>query len=309
MRHPYVLALLLALGWPLASHAQQPFEQLGVKVDILSLTHGRFPEYFANDSLRRIGSVVYDTRRERVAYLLPPDSLEGRMESEITARWVSPDPLAEEDAHLSPYVFAANNAVRYNDPDGRKVIYGAGATPEFRKQFAASVQYMNAHHTSGMLAGLQSSEKTYYIAPGSKTAGPNFDPKTNTIHWDPKTGAIFTNKNKIHLVSPTVLLNHEIDHANQHDKNPAQQKKDGNTPDAQYENKEERRVITGSEQETAHQLGEVPAGEATRTDHAGALFEMKSSTSNELAESAGAQVVGHRPAPQPQQPKQPEKKQ
>jgi len=122
MRHPYLLALLLALGLPLAVHAQQPFEQFGVKVKILTLTNGRYPEFFDNDSLRRIGTVVYDTRLERVAYLLPPDSLVGRLESDITARWISVDPLAEKDAHISPYAFCRNNALYYSDPDGRQVI-------------------------------------------------------------------------------------------------------------------------------------------------------------------------------------------
>lgn len=307
MRHPYVLALLLALGWPLALHAQQPFEQLGVKVEILSLTHGRFPEYFANDSLRRIGSVVYDTRRERVAYLLPPDSLEGRMESEITARWVSPDPLAEEDAHLSPYVFAANNAVRYNDPDGRKVIYGAGATAEFRRDFASAVKYLNAHGAGGMLASLQASKETYYIGGREAGKGPNFDPATKTISWNSRDGSLNSDGKKIHISSPAALLNHEIDHANKFDKNPQQSTKDKATPDAQYGDKEEKRVITGSEQETAHKLGEVPEGEVTRTDHFTSLLPMTGPTSTQIADMGAA--TGHRQAPQPAPQPKPKEKQ
>ncbi len=133
MRRLYTLVVLLVMSWPLAVRAQQPFEQLGVKVDILSLTHGRFPEYFENDSLRRIGSVVYDTRLERVAYLLPPDSLVGRSKSEVTARWLSVDPLAEKDAHISPYVFCRDNAILYKDPDGREVFIAYQANGEDRK--------------------------------------------------------------------------------------------------------------------------------------------------------------------------------
>ncbi len=128
MRYPYFFALLLALGLPLVAHAQQPFEQFGVKVKILTLTNGRYPEFFDNDSLRRIGTVVYDTRLERVAYLLPPDSLVGRLESDITARWISVDPLAEKDAHISPYVYVQNNPVRYMDPDGRELVDPKGKT-------------------------------------------------------------------------------------------------------------------------------------------------------------------------------------
>jgi hypothetical protein len=122
MRYFYFFALLLVLCLPAAVYAQQPFEQFGVKVKILTLSNGRYPEFFDNDSLRRIGTVVYDTRLGRVAYLLPPDSLVGRLESDITARWMVVDPLAEKDAYISPYVFVRNNALLYTDPDGREVI-------------------------------------------------------------------------------------------------------------------------------------------------------------------------------------------
>ena len=63
-----------------------------------------YPEFFANDSLRRIGSVVYNTRLRRIAYLLPGDSLVGRPRPEVTSRWFSPDPLAEKFMSISPYV-------------------------------------------------------------------------------------------------------------------------------------------------------------------------------------------------------------
>ena len=49
-------------------------------------------------------------------------------------------------------------------------------------------------------------------------------------------------------------MNHEIDHAVQFDQNRQQQIKDASMQDENYGNKEERRVITGSEQETAKKL-------------------------------------------------------
>jgi hypothetical protein len=137
------LCFALVLGLPLVARAQQPFEQFGIKVKILSLSNGRYPEYFPNDSLRRIGTVVYDTRLKRVAYLLPADSLVGRAKSEITSRWWVVDPLAEKSAHISPYVFVRNNAVRFNDPDGREekdVILRGNKRQEALQQLQASVQ-------------------------------------------------------------------------------------------------------------------------------------------------------------------------
>ena len=121
MRYLYAF-LLLALGLGRAAHAQQPFLKYGVTVKVATLSNGRFQEFFTNDSLRRIGSVVYDTRLHRVAYLLPPDSLVGHAKAEITSRWMSPDPLAEKFMYESPYNFVSNNPVNKFDPDGRSGI-------------------------------------------------------------------------------------------------------------------------------------------------------------------------------------------
>ncbi len=119
MLHRYLLLLTLFFGLAPALYAQQPFERFGVKVKVLTLSNGRYQEFFTNDSLRRIGSVVYDTRLRKIAYLLPPDSLIGRIRSEVTSRWVSPDPLAEKMMYITPYAYGLNNPVRFFDPDGR----------------------------------------------------------------------------------------------------------------------------------------------------------------------------------------------
>ena len=132
MRHRYFLLLLSLL--PLALRAQQPFERLGVRVPVLSLTNGRYPEFFDNDSLRRIGSVVYNTRLQRIAYLLPADSLTGHAPAEVSSRWMVVDPLAMKDNFISPYAFCRDNAIRWNDPDGRQVIDGKGNVVTITKQ-------------------------------------------------------------------------------------------------------------------------------------------------------------------------------
>lgn len=83
------------------------------------------------------------------------------------------------------------------------------------------------------------------------------------------------------VMSPATVLNHEADHALQEITNRSQKKKDANTPDAQYGNKEEKRVIEGSEQDTAKKLGEIKDGEVTRTDHNGQAIITKGPTSTE----------------------------
>ena len=81
------------------------------------------------------------------------------------------------------------------------------------------------------------------------------------------------------VISATTALNHEGDHALQSVENPKQYSADLATPVEGYDNKEEQRVIEGSEQETAKALGEIKEGEVTRKDHRGTLIETVSPTS------------------------------
>jgi len=189
-------------------------------------------------------------------------------------RFSTPDPLAEKYYSISPYAYCGNNPVRFVDPDGKKILYAASASKEFKKNFAQSVQYLNTHKAAGMLYQLEKSESIYYIT--ETNGGSFYNSGTNTISWDP-TKALLTNEG--HELSPTTVLNHEIDHALQDDKSPEQQEKDRKTPDARYGNKEEKRVIEGSEQETAKKLGEIKEKEVTRKDHGGTLYQTISPTS------------------------------
>ena len=62
---------------------------------------------------------------------------------------------------------------------------------------------------------------------------------------------------------------------------PEQKKIDKATADEDYENKEEKRVITNSEQDTAIKLGEIEKGEVTRTNHKGHGYETTGPTTTE----------------------------
>jgi hypothetical protein len=138
---------------------------------------------------------------------------------------------------------------------------------------------MNEHKISGMLYQLEKSPQTYYIAEGEHLEGSYYDRLTRTITWSSLTGLQTSNGYKM---SPVEILNHEIDHALRHDKNPHEQTKDINTNDSQYKNKEEKRVIEGSEQTTAQKLGKLSEGEVTRSTHKGGkIYETISPVSDE----------------------------
>jgi hypothetical protein len=107
--------------------AQNPYESIGKpmpKGKILTLTNGKYPEVIENDTVVRIGSVMFNTVTGEVVAFLEKDTLhtEYSLEPDVVSRWLSPDPLAEKYLQWSPYVYGANNPIKFIDPDGRDII-------------------------------------------------------------------------------------------------------------------------------------------------------------------------------------------
>ena len=94
-----------------------------------------------------------------------------------------------------------------------------------------------------------------------------FDPNTDTIGWDPYS-ALRTTRGGTQ--SPALGLGHEVDHAVE---NPAAEQHFMNRFDRVFDNKEERRVILGSEKHAARTLGESP-----RHDHSGDTYRVPNPT-------------------------------
>lgn len=174
--------------------------------------------------------------------------------------------MTDKYSEYSHFVYTANNPILYIDPDGKKIVFPENASPDFKKAFTRSWGFINRNCADDIFAKLEKSKQIYTIS--ETKGGSHYNPKTRTISWDPNSGS--TIREGVDL-SPTVILNHEGDHDLQHDQNPEQFKIDADTPDQQYGNKEEKRVIEGSEQQTALKLGEIKEGEVTRKDHGGYL--------------------------------------
>jgi hypothetical protein len=141
-------SILLVAG---SIHAQDIFKQHGYDRETLTLSKGRYKETFINENVMQIGTVLIDTRTDKVVRFLEEDATELAYKAENTSRFLTPDPLAEKYPQLSPYAYCANNPVRYIDPDGRD-IWEINAFGEIIKRMKDKTQdafYMVAKDAEG----------------------------------------------------------------------------------------------------------------------------------------------------------------
>lgn len=158
LRHFHFLLGLLLLVQPLL-HAQNPYERLGVKSDPLTLSQGRYQEFFPNDTLVQIGSVIFNTITQEVVGFVEPDSSGLDFPADVASRWLSPDPLAHMFPEWNPYNYTFNNPVYWTDPDGRCPICpllvkgGAAAAADALLQMTFAYAFDDNVNTFSQAAG------------------------------------------------------------------------------------------------------------------------------------------------------------
>lgn len=161
MRTAKLLSATLLLLVYLTATAQDynPFKSIGKKGKILTLSKGKYVEFFDYDTIQRIGTVLINIRTKKVVKLLNAEqTLKKFSDNSSASRWFSPDPLADKFSQWSPYTFCYNNPLLYADPDGRSgivtidkntctvtitstyTLYGSGASLALANEVAASMQ-------------------------------------------------------------------------------------------------------------------------------------------------------------------------
>lgn len=201
--------------------------------------------------------------------------------SEVMTGWLSVDPMADKYPNISPYNYCMWNPVKLIDPDGCIVVPAENSTPQFVEYINQAKLLLCQKGAANILYQLEVlpiiikiQEITYAEAEAGRITH-----KSGVISWCP-TADLTTTENVV--ISPTTILNHEFDHALQDILNPKQKAQDKATEDYNYDNAEERRVITGSEQETAIKLGEILPGQITRDNHLGKTIPVESTTSTDV---------------------------
>lgn len=131
MNYFHSLSLFCLLALTSILHAQSPSTEYGVKAKLLTLSDGKYDEYFSEDSILQIGTVLFNTNTDKIVAFIRQDTSysEATLKPEVSSRWLSPDPLAAKYPYCSPYNFALNDPILYLDPDGRDVFI-AGSNPQ-----------------------------------------------------------------------------------------------------------------------------------------------------------------------------------
>lgn len=120
MKKTLLILLVLSISIVLHSQNENPFAKFGYDVLVATSSKGEFQEFHDQTDVVEIGSVLFNRRTNEIVKVLDKDETTIDISSATAA--MSIDPLCEKYYWISPYVYCANNPLKYIDPDGRKII-------------------------------------------------------------------------------------------------------------------------------------------------------------------------------------------
>ena len=102
--------------------AQNPYESIGKTTEVLTLSNGKYQEFFPNDTIVRIGSVLFNRVTNEVVEFLTDKNSSSLVEADVASRFLSVDPIGREYPELTPYQFASNRPIDGIDLDGLEYV-------------------------------------------------------------------------------------------------------------------------------------------------------------------------------------------
>ena len=203
-----------------------------------------------------------------------------RMYDPIVGRFTTMDPLCEKYYSISPYAYAGNNPVRFVDPTGKDILVwyrdkdynwqswtfngtnqeeGLKLNNQFVTNFLTAYGYDIENGGGESLYELANNrDKIIQLQHGAN----NYH-EESVVYWNPDWA------DKVpggYVESPATILEHEMAHGLSYLTDPVAHAARVLKGDKQYDNAEERRVITGTEAKTAQKNKELPEG-YIRPDH------------------------------------------
>ncbi|MCF8358429.1 MAG: hypothetical protein K9H26_06695 [Prolixibacteraceae bacterium] len=258
-----------------AQTIENPFSKFGYDKKVMyTSSKGDYEEFHDNKDVVEIGTVYFNTKTKKVVGYVNEEKEKAEVASATSA--MSVDPLCEKYYWISPYAYCANNPIKYVDPDGNDLVIFYNNNQDSYRYTGGNVQHSNKYVNNVIKA------YNYNISNGGgnalRTAATDHSIKVGVteavetqsaspyVYWNSDMG-LETKEGDV--LSPSTCLEHEVDHVVDAIKNPEGHNDRKEESDANYTNKEERRVITGNESKTAKANGEIGTKNISRSSHGG----------------------------------------
>ena len=100
-----ILGIVMICLTTSSTKSQNPYQSLGIDEEVLTLSNGKYQEFFPNDTIQPIGDVLLNTITGKIEAFIEVDTLypEWNLEPEVVSRFLSHDPLARSYPELTPY--------------------------------------------------------------------------------------------------------------------------------------------------------------------------------------------------------------
>jgi hypothetical protein len=121
-KHKLLLGVILSISY-MSLEAQNPLKKYGYDKEFLTLSNGKFDEFFYNDTIVQVGTVLFNTITNKIVGFIEEGNNIYSFSKGDVSRWLSPDPHAEKYLTYSPYNYCINNPIVFLDHNGMDVYF------------------------------------------------------------------------------------------------------------------------------------------------------------------------------------------